>query len=139
MLKGNLLHPEILGALASAGHGSKVLISDGNFPHSTKAGSQAQLVYLNLAPGKVLVTEILQALLSVIPVESFEVMQPANGKDAPIFKEFRKLIGPDVPMVRLERFAFYDAAIDPDVCLLIASGDQRLYANILLTIGVVAS
>ncbi len=85
MLKGKLLHPEILGALAGAGHGSKVLITDGNFPHSTKAGSQAQLVYLNLAPGKVLVTEVLQSILTVIPVESFEVMQPADGKDAPHF------------------------------------------------------
>src|SRR5688572_16284327 len=35
MLKGTLIHPEILRALGRCGHGSKVLITDGNFPHST--------------------------------------------------------------------------------------------------------
>lgn len=137
MLKGKLIHPEILASLAGSGHGSKVLVSDGNFPHGTKAAPNANLVYLNLAPGKVLVTEVLEAILSAIPVEAVEVMIPADGKDVPIFAEFRKLVGKKVPFHRLERFTFYDAAADSDVCLLVATGDQRLYANILLTIGVV--
>jgi L-fucose mutarotase len=37
----------------------------------------------------------------------------------------------------LERFAFYDVARSPNVALVIATGEQRIYANILLTIGVV--
>lgn len=137
MLKGNLIHPQILAALGEAGHGSKILISDGNYPHSTKKGPKAEVVYLNLSPGKVLVTEILEALLDRIPVESAAVMMPADHKDAPIFAEFIELLGAGVPMERLERFEFYDAASSPDVRLTIASGDQRLYANLLLTIGVV--
>ena len=32
---------------------------------------------------------------------------------------------------------FYDAASAPDVALAIATGEQRIYANILLTIGVI--
>ena len=40
-------------------------------------------------------------------------------------------------MTALERFAFYDACRDSDTALVIASGEQRIYANILLTIGVV--
>jgi L-fucose mutarotase len=39
--------------------------------------------------------------------------------------------------VRLDRDAFYRAAGDDDVCLAIATGEQRIYANLLLTIGVV--
>ncbi|HOS03406.1 MAG TPA: RbsD/FucU domain-containing protein, partial [Candidatus Hydrogenedentes bacterium] len=35
MLKQRLIHPEILDALAAAGHGSKILITDGNYPAST--------------------------------------------------------------------------------------------------------
>ena len=35
------------------------------------------------------------------------------------------------------RFEFYDAARDSDVALVIATGEQRVYANLLLTIGVV--
>ena len=40
-------------------------------------------------------------------------------------------------LTKLERFAFYEAAGTKDVTLTIATGEQRLYANILLTIGVV--
>jgi L-fucose mutarotase len=37
----------------------------------------------------------------------------------------------------VERFAFYELARGRDVALAVATGDQRLYANLLLTIGVV--
>ena len=37
----------------------------------------------------------------------------------------------------IERFAFYETARGTDVALVIATGEQRIYANILLTIGVV--
>ena len=137
MLHGKLIHPDILAALAGSGHGSKILIADGNFPHATQAGDLATLVYLNLSPGKVLVTEVLEAILSATPVEAAQVMQPADGKDAPIFREFEQLLGSQAHLDRLERFAFYDAASGSDTCLAVATGDQRLYANILLTIGVV--
>ena len=116
MLKGQLIHPDLLAALAGSGHGSKILIADGNFPHGTKAGENAELVYLNLSPGKVLTTEVLEAILSVTPVEAAEVMQPADGQDAPIFKEFQSLLGDQAQIERLERFAFYDAASGPDTC-----------------------
>ena len=35
MLKSHLLHPEILEALGRAGHSSKILIADGNYPFAT--------------------------------------------------------------------------------------------------------
>ena len=50
MLKNRLLHPDILAALGRAGHGSKVLIADGNYPFSTTLGPNAMLVSLNLSP-----------------------------------------------------------------------------------------
>ncbi len=34
-------------------------------------------------------------------------------------------------------FLIYDAARGPDIALVIATGERRIYANILLTIGVV--
>lgn len=146
MLKNQLLHPHVAAALAKAGHGSKVLISDGNYPHWTKRGPNAEVVYLNLSPGRLLVTEVLEALVTAIPVEAAEVMEtlkegPYAMKDEPpIWAEFRQILhdaGADVELAPIERFAFYDAAGTPDVCLTVATGDQRLYANLLLTIGVV--
>lgn len=146
MLKSQLLHPQITAALARAGHGSKVLISDGNYPHWTKRGPNAEVVYLNLAPGLVSCTDVLKSLLTAIPVEKAEVMEYARTgphalpKDPPIWDEFRALLrgaGTELELERVERFKFYDGAGMPDVCLTIATGDQRIYANLLLTIGVV--
>ncbi|HVK02063.1 MAG TPA: RbsD/FucU family protein [Armatimonadaceae bacterium] len=136
MLKTTLLHPEISYALGAAGHGSKVLISDGNYPHTTGSNPAAEKVFLNLAPGLLTATDVLKVVASAIPVEKAEVMATADGSEPPIFEEFRGLL-PGTTLDPLERFAFYDAASDPSVALVIATGEQRIYANILLTIGVV--
>jgi L-fucose mutarotase len=79
MLRYRLTHPTILAALASAGHGSRVLISDGHYPHTTGANPAAERVYLNLAPDRLLVTEVLAALVDAIPVEAATVMTPPTG------------------------------------------------------------
>ena len=107
MLKSCLLHPEILEALGRAGHSSKILIADGNYPFATQLGPNARLVSLNLSPGLVNITQVLEA----------------SGSSATLKK--------------LERFAFFDAGKDHNVALTIATGEQRLYANLLLQIGVV--
>ncbi len=136
MLKHRLLHPEILYAIAGAGHGSKILITDGNYPASTKEGVYAETIYLNLSPGIVKVTEVLETLLTAIEVEEVFVMSPDTGEEPEIYKEFRQLL-PGLPLKKLGRFEFYDIASSSDTCLQIVTADQRLYANILLTIGVV--
>ncbi len=137
MLKSRLLHPEILAALASAGHGSKVLIADGNYPFSTRASPDARRVYLNFAPGLLGVTDVLSVLVSAIQIEAAAVMVPESGEEPPIHSEFRRLLPAGMALQQLGRFDFYDAARDPDTALVIATGEQRIYANILLTIGVV--
>jgi L-fucose mutarotase len=146
MLKSQLLHPHILHALARAGHGAKVLISDGNYPHWPKHGPNAEVVFLNLSPGQVLVTEVLKALLGAIVVEKAEVMDFARtgptslSADPPIWNECRQIFhdgGSDLELEKIERFNFYNSAGTPEVCLTVATGDQRIYANLLLTIGVV--
>jgi L-fucose mutarotase len=136
MLKSPLLHPEILQALGGAGHGSKVLIADGNYPFGTGVNPAAERVYLNFAPGLLKATDVLRVLAEVIPVESAEVMMPAEGSEPPIFAEFRELLG-GLGLRPVGRFDFYEAARRSDTALVIATGEQRIYANILLTIGVV--
>lgn len=42
MLKTRLLHPQILEALAEAGHGSRILIADSNFPMLTGSAASAR-------------------------------------------------------------------------------------------------
>ncbi len=136
MLKTTLTHPGILHALGKLGHGSKVLIADGNFPFTTGANPAATFVFLNLRPGLVNATEVLETLITAIPVEAVHVMQPHDGSTPDIFGEFSALL-PDHELQRVERFAFYDLARTQDVGLVIATGEARVYANIMLTIGVV--
>jgi L-fucose mutarotase len=137
MLKYQLLHPEILQALGAAGHGAKVLIADGNYPLVTRSNPDARRVYLNLAPGFVTVTDVLKVLVEAIPIEAAEVMGPDSNEEPSIYADFREILPKTLMLKRLGRFEFYDAARTYDTALAIATGEQRLYANILLTIGVV--
>jgi L-fucose mutarotase len=136
MLKTTLLQPEILAALGAAGHGSRILIADGNYPMATRTGPSAVHVFLNLSPGIVTVPQVLRAIVDIVPIEAYAIMQPPPEVDASILREFEQML-PDVPCEPLERFAFYDAASSDQTALAIATGEQRVYANILLTIGVV--
>ena len=138
MLTHPLTHPQILSTLGQAGHGSQVLIADGNYPFSTGSNPNAERVYLNLTRGFAPVDEVLAVLVEAIPVEAAHVMSPADGSEPPIFAQFREALGGDMPLQAYERFAFYEAARGRDVALVIATGEQRIYANILLTIGVVS-
>jgi L-fucose mutarotase len=146
MLKGQLIHPEILRALGRAGHSSRVLIADGNYPAATRRHSTAALVSLNLSPGVVDCVAVLESLLSAIPIEAALVMKPepsgpyAVKGDPEIWDAFRASLseaGAEVELEAVERFSFYEMASAGDVALVIATGEQRLYANLLLTIGVV--
>jgi L-fucose mutarotase len=136
LLRGKLIHPEILDALGRAGHGSKVLIADGNYPFATGVGPRARQVFLNLSPGLLKVTDVLGVLAEAIPIEAAAVMMPPD-EPPPIFEEFRRILPAGMELEPLERFAFYAASKEESVALLIATGEERIYANILLTIGVV--
>ena len=137
MLKTKLLHPEILSILGMAGHGSQVLIADGNYPFLTGSPETARKVFLNLMPGLVKVTDVLEAMIEAIPIEAATVMVPDDGAEQAIFAEFRKLLSAGPELTKIGRFPFYDQAQLPDTALVIATGEQRIYANLLLTIGVV--
>ena len=137
MLRQRLIHPDIIEALAAAGHGAKVLITDANYPASTQLGENAVVVYLNLAPGMPTATDVLDVLLTAIPVEDAVVMEPDEASEPEIFEEFRELM-PGIPLTMYSRFEFYEEATGPDTCLQIVTGEKRLYSNLLLTIGVIA-
>lgn len=145
MLLTPLTHPEILRALGRAGHGSHVLIADANFPASTARGPNAELVYLNLAPGTVPAAGVLDAILSAIPVEEAIVMAPMTDgswpldREPPIWSDFRTTLtqhGSPLELQAVERHAFYALARTPDVALTIVSGEQQHYGNLVLRVGV---
>jgi L-fucose mutarotase len=137
MLTTRLLHPEILSALGRAGHGARVLVADGNYPFSTESPASAARVFLNLRRGLVRVTDVLEVLVDTIPIESALVMSHPQGIPVPAQEEFRTLLPSTVNLLGKPRLDFYAEAKAPSTALVIATGEERRFANVLLTIGVV--
>lgn len=145
MLTSTLIHPEISRILACAGHSSKVLIADGNYPAASARGPRSELVSLNLAPGLLTVAQVFRVLLTAIPVETVNTMgMPADDPyrlphDPPVWEEYRSLLldaRSDIALQPISRWDFYDAVDSRDHVLTIQTGDQALWGNLLLTIGV---
>jgi L-fucose mutarotase len=135
-----LIGPELLMYLRAMGHGDEIAIVDANYPADSNA---ERLVRLDGIP----VTDVLDAVLTLMPLDPPEfsadaaiVMDPASapGSDQPIYAEFRKVIARhegEVPLTRLERFAFYARA--KTAYAIVATGERRLYGNIILKKGVI--
>uniref|UniRef100_A0A7C2NZI6 Transporter n=1 Tax=Schlesneria paludicola TaxID=360056 RepID=A0A7C2NZI6_9PLAN len=144
MLRHQLLHPEISAVLARAGHHAKVLIADGNYPASTARGPNAELVSLNLAPGLVTCSQVLQTLLTAIPVDAVNTMgippdDPyALQGDPPVWGDYRRIIadaGLSLELQPIPKWDFYEAVASRDHVLTIQTADRALWANVLLTLG----
>lgn len=144
MLKHELIHPTINEVLGRAGHHAKILIADGNYPASTKRGPHAEVVCLNLAPGIVSVAQVLRAILSAVPIDAVNTMgipsdDPyAQKGEPPVWNDFRQELKASRSRLKLEpilKWDFYKAVESPDHVLTIQTGDQSLWANLLLTMG----
>ncbi|WP_147539112.1 RbsD/FucU family protein [Anaerotruncus rubiinfantis] len=135
MLKTGCINPLLVEALAFCGHGDKVLLVDGNYPLAARSG-EAKKIFLGVKPGLPTVPQVLEALCSIANFEKVEAMVPDDGSTPEALKEVRAVMQ-GMPLDTLDRFAFYDAACEPDVCVAISTGEDRTYACLLLTVGVV--
>jgi L-fucose mutarotase len=145
MLRHQLIHPKINEILGRAGHHAKVLIADGNYPASSAIGPKAELISLNLMPGVVNCTQVLEALVSAIPIEAANTMMYEKSgpyalmEDPPVWAQYRKVLqdaGLSIRLEPIEKWEFYKAVATPDHVLTIQTADQQRFANLLLTIGV---
>lgn len=147
MLKTPVLHPQILSALGSAGHLSRVLITDGNYPHISRANPRAPIVWANFMPGVIDAVTALRIVADLVPIEEAIVMEPARegayamATDPPIWARFRELLrdraGFEGQLLPMRKPPFNAAARGEDVCLVIATAEMEIYANLIVTIGVV--
>ncbi len=134
-----LLTPDLLRALAAMGHGDEIVIVDANFPAESLGRPLVRLDGLSA-------TAVLEAVLSVLPLDTFvpvaawrmEVVGAPEAQE-PIFTEFQDSIrrheGEAFTLGQLERFAFYDRA--RQAFAAVATGERRLYGNIILKKGVI--
>jgi L-fucose mutarotase len=145
MLKHKLIHPQINEIIGRAGHHGKILIADGNYPSSSKKGPNAEIVCLNLMLGVLNCAQVLEAILSAIPIDEINTMMYtkddpyALDADPPVWNDYRKVIadaGLDLELKPIDKWDFYDAVATPDHILTVQTADRQRYANILLSIGV---
>lgn len=125
-----LLSPDLLKILCEMGHGDKLVIGDGNFP---AAACAKRLVRLD-GHGTL---EVLNAILSVFPLDDapntqMGVMATQDGSKPVIWETYQNLVNTLCP---IERSAFYEEA--KNAYCVIATSESALYANIVLTKGVV--
>ena len=146
MLNTSLLHPDILRILAQAGHHSKVLIADGNYPAANKRGPRAELVSLQLSPGIPTVAQVLSAILGTVRIDGVNTMgidrsdpyAAATPGDPPVWAEYRRILaaaGAGCTLEPILKWDFYEAVASPDHVLTIQSAEQAPWANLLLTVG----
>jgi L-fucose mutarotase len=96
-------------------------------------------------PGVVSCTQVLQALLSAIPIERINTMMYettgpyALTGDPPVWEEYRRALraaGLNMQLEPIDKWDFYKAVATSDHALTIQTGEQQRYANVLLTVGV---
>ena len=146
MLNTPLLHPEILRVLATAGHHSKVLIADGNYPAANKRGPRAELISLQLSPGVPSVAQVFEAVVNTVQVDEVNTMgidrddpyAAATSGDPPVWTDYRRILtaaGSPCELMPIVKWDFYEAVASADHVLTIQTAETQPWANLLLTIG----
>lgn len=141
MLKNipKIMSPELLKILMEMGHGDEIVIGDGNFP----AESYGKRVVRCDGHG---VPELLDAVMQLFPLDTYTekpvmLMEVVKGDPVvpEIWDEYKAIINKYEPenckIEMIERFAFYERA--KQAYAVIATGEEAIYANIILKKGVV--
>lgn len=142
MLKGinPLLGPDLLAILREMGHGDEIAIVDANYPAVSHA---KRLVRMDGHDAP----KIVDAILSLMPLDRDvpeAAFRPCAFGDCeriePIYEDFQAAIERNDPGMKLVPIAgqpFYDRI--KSAYAIVASGEARLYGNIILRKGVIAS
>jgi L-fucose mutarotase len=134
-----ILGPDLLHALRAMGHGDEIVIADANYPAVSKARRLIRLDGLDAV-------RVLDAVLSLMPLDTyvdnaaFTMEVVGDPKAVPdVCREFAKVVrkrAKGQKIAALERYAFYERA--EAAFATIATGERRLYGNIILKKGVIA-
>ena len=135
MLKGisPVVSPELLKTLAEMGHGDEIVISDAHFPGHTfnprtlrADGIGADRLLAGIIP-------LFELDAYATPVVMMAAV-PGDTLDPAVEAKYRKALGYDGTIERMERFAFYERA--KKAYAVVVSGETAKYGNIILKKGV---
>ena len=144
MLKGinPLLNADVLHVLRAMGHGDDLIIADTNFPSDSVA---RQTIYGKLLRIDASAADVVQAVLSVMPIDTFVDDAAARMEVVdepktilPVMTEVQDKVsavdGPN-PMLSIERFSFYDRS--KKAYAVIQTGERRFYGCFAFRKGVI--
>ena len=137
-----ILSPKMLKVLCEMGHSDKIVIADANFPAETM-GKNAIVIRADGHSA----TDMLDAILTLFPLDTYvekpvtlmEVM-PDDDVETPIWDDYKSIVTRhddrgENAVGTMERFAFYEK-VKNEAYAIIATGEQALYANLILQKGV---
>jgi L-fucose mutarotase len=134
-----LLGPELLAMLRAMGHGDEIVIADANFPSASVAKRLVRLDGVDAV-------RVAKAIASVLPLDDFVpsaafrmAVTGAPDEIPPVCRAFAEVLsaagyGGDIEPI--ERMAFYERA--RAAFGVVATGEGRLWGNLILKKGVLA-
>lgn len=133
------LSPELIKTLMEMGHGDEIIIADGNYPAASNARNLIRL-------DGTAIPDLLKSILIFFPldnyVESAITLMKVAEEDSITpdiwrkYKEIVKLSNAENTAIELvERYNFYERG--KHAYAIVATGEEAMYANILLKKGVV--
>lgn len=140
MLKNipKILSPQLVKTLMEMGHGDEIVLGDANFPSCSVSQNVIR------ADG-ISVPNLLKAILELFPLDTYSEHQvflmevvPGDDYKPEIWEEYKSILkrsNEPHNIGYIERFAFYERA--KKSFAVIATGEEALYANVILKKGVV--
>ena len=142
MLKNvpKLVSPELLKILSEMGHGDEIVIADANFPSENYGKRVVRADGIGGA-------DMLRAVLALIPLDEYSepnmILMRLEERDVgridpKIWNEYKRIAASDdaACIGNIGRFDFYERA--KGAYAVIATGEEAVYANIILKKGVIS-
>lgn len=132
------ISPDLLKIICEMGHGDEIVLADANFPSASIAQRLVR------ADG-IEIPELLSGILELFPLDQYDntnfiLMEKCeeDTADVSVWSEYENILkksNPDAKMSFIERFDYYERA--KKAYAVVATGERRQYANIILKKGCV--
>ena len=135
MLKGisPVISPDLLKVLAEMGHGDEIVVADAHFPGYT----------INprvLRADGIGADRLMEGIIPLFELDSYAtpvaMMRAVEGDslDPEVEAKYRRALGYEGEIERMERFAFYERA--KKAFAVVITGEMAKYGNVILKKGV---
>lgn len=132
------ISPDLLKIICEMGHGDEIVLADANFP-------SASLAQRLVRADGIEIPKLLSGVLELFPLDQYDsrnfiLMEKCEGDEADVsvWSEYKNILNkysPETQMSFMERFDYYERA--KNAYAVVATGERRQYANIILKKGCV--